>query len=81
MTFEDLSTLLTQIEGILNPRPIAYRKYADRYAVILCPSHFLIGDTFTSIAEAETTSYHYLSGTKLFTNEWIPFGASGVMIT
>ena len=46
-TFEELSTLTTQIEAILNSRPIC-RLDESHELSYLTPGHFLIGRSFTS---------------------------------
>ncbi|XP_043271211.1 uncharacterized protein [Venturia canescens] len=49
LTFEEFTTLLTQIEGILNSRLL--EPLSDDPDSVLTPGHFLIGDTLTSIPE------------------------------
>ncbi|GFX94183.1 putative gag-pol protein [Trichonephila clavipes] len=45
LTFEELTTLLTQIEGLLNSRPLSYVNDSDIECIsTLTPSHFLTGD-------------------------------------
>lgn len=53
LTFEEFSTLLTKIEAIMNSRPIAVTQTEDIDCVT--PAHFLIGRTFTDIAEENIT--------------------------
>ncbi len=43
----------TQIEGILNSRLLAYRLMNNRDFEVLCPSHFLIEDSLTTIPETD----------------------------
>ena len=43
MTYEELSTLLAQIEACLNSRPLAPISNDDNDIQALTPSHFLIG--------------------------------------
>ncbi|CAG7816400.1 unnamed protein product, partial [Allacma fusca] len=42
-TENELRTLLTQIEGILNTRPLAYSNTGEPDEEILTPGHFLVG--------------------------------------
>ena len=43
LTFEELSTLLTQIEACLNSRPLVPLPSDDDGIEALTPGHFLIG--------------------------------------
>ncbi|GFU82659.1 DUF5641 domain-containing protein [Trichonephila clavipes] len=50
-TFEEFGTIMIQVEGILNSRPLTpLRSDADNFDV-LSPGHFLIGRPITSIPE------------------------------
>lgn len=52
LTYEEFSTILTQIEWILNSRPLSPIPTADTDDFpILTPAHFLIGRTTTGIPE------------------------------
>lgn len=44
LTYEELETVLCQVESILNSRPICYRKKSNESFGVLTPGHFLIGD-------------------------------------
>lgn len=51
LTFEEMCTLLTQVEAVLNSRPL-YPMTADPNDFSpLTPGHFLIGDAITSVPE------------------------------
>ncbi|GFS96704.1 hypothetical protein TNCV_4754111 [Trichonephila clavipes] len=59
LTFEELSTLLTQIEGLLNSRPLSYVNDSDIECIsTLTPSHFLTGDVLSVPEELPSTSNH-----------------------
>ncbi|GFW67777.1 integrase catalytic domain-containing protein [Trichonephila clavipes] len=60
LTFEGLTTLLTQIEGLLNSRPLSYVNDSDIECIsTLTPSHFLTGDVLLSVPEElPSTSNH-----------------------
>lgn len=51
LTYEELYTTLTQIEAILNSRPISPLSSDPNDLLPLTPSHFLIGKKITSIPE------------------------------
>ena len=52
LTFEELSTLLCQIEGLLNSRPLVASQDQDIDSIhALTPSHFLVGDALTQIPQ------------------------------
>ena len=53
LTLEEMNTLLAEIEGILNSRPLC--AINDTEVDILTPSHFLIGHPLTKIPEADIT--------------------------
>ncbi|GFY01615.1 integrase catalytic domain-containing protein [Trichonephila clavipes] len=58
--FGELTTLLTQIEGLLNSRPLSYVNDSDIECIsTLTPSHFLTGDVLLSVPEElPSTSNH-----------------------
>ncbi|XP_041968345.1 uncharacterized protein LOC121725422 isoform X2 [Aricia agestis] len=49
LTYEEMATLLTQIEGILNSRPITPLSNEPSDLTALTPSHFLIGRPLLSV--------------------------------
>ncbi|XP_035211683.1 uncharacterized protein LOC118185874 [Stegodyphus dumicola] len=54
LTFEELTTLLTQIEAVLNSRPLSKTNHNDVVNLdALTPSHVLTGDVITSIPEQD----------------------------
>ncbi|XP_033212150.1 uncharacterized protein LOC117169753 [Belonocnema kinseyi] len=53
LTFEEFATLLTQIEAILNSRPLTPLSSDPNDLNPLTPAHFLIGRTFSSLADPD----------------------------
>ncbi|XP_018368526.1 PREDICTED: uncharacterized protein LOC108764680 [Trachymyrmex cornetzi] len=53
LTFEEVSTLVVQIEGILNSRPLTAISEDPNDLGFLSPGHFLIGAALTSFPEAD----------------------------
>jgi len=43
LTIEDYLTLFTQVEGILNSRPLCYKNLPDQGKEVITPSHLLVG--------------------------------------
>lgn len=53
LTFEGLYTVITQIEAVMNSRPITPMSSDPNDFLALCPSHFLIGDLLTAVPERD----------------------------
>ncbi|XP_064479096.1 uncharacterized protein LOC135392310 [Ornithodoros turicata] len=56
LTFEQLTTILTEIEATINSRPLTYLSDDPRDLSPLCPSHFLVGRRLTLLPEHPQTS-------------------------
>ncbi|XP_018395620.1 PREDICTED: uncharacterized protein LOC108774103 [Cyphomyrmex costatus] len=54
-TFEQFNTLVIEIEGILNSRPLTPISHNPEDLIALTPSHFLIGDSLLSVPESDFT--------------------------
>lgn len=79
LTFEELFTILVQIESILNSRPLTQLSTDPNDLEVLTPAHFLIGRTFTSLPDPDVRDiklnrldrYQYLQRlNQQFWNRW-----------
>ena len=61
LTFEELTTVLTKIESIVNSRPITYT-YVDDIVEPLTPSHLLIGKRSTELPPRTQNTDYILGG-------------------
>lgn len=55
LTFEEILTLITRIEGILNSRPLTPASSDPNDLVPLTPGHFLIGQPLHALPEIDLT--------------------------
>lgn len=51
---EELSTILTEVEAVLNSRPLTYCDSQASKPVALTPAHFLVGQQLTTLPESRT---------------------------
>lgn len=58
LNFEDFSTVLIQIESVLNSRPLCPLSSNPDQIIALTPAHFLVGKTLTSIPEPSVIDIH-----------------------
>ena len=58
--FEEMSTLLAQIEAVLNSRPFMPISFDDTDLSVLNPGHFLIGQPITSLPDRDYSNMRIL---------------------
>ncbi|XP_015124592.1 uncharacterized protein LOC107046482 [Diachasma alloeum] len=51
LTYEEFTTLLTQVEGLLNSRPLCPLTNDPQDTSALTPGHFIIGELLTTVPE------------------------------
>ena len=56
LTYEELSTVLTQVEACLNSRPLVPLMFSDDNIEALTPGHFLIGRPLESLPDMSTSN-------------------------
>lgn len=56
LTFEELNTVLIQIEAVLNSRPMTCLTNDPNDLRVLTPGHFIIGDSLTSAPEPDLST-------------------------
>lgn len=56
LDYEDLTTVLIQIESILNSRPLSYLSSDPNDPTPITPGHFLIGRPFASLPESDISN-------------------------
>ena len=70
LTFEEFTTVLTQIEACLNSRPLTPVNSPDDDGIsALTPGHFLIGQPLTSLPDSQL-SYRSISLLRRKYNKW-----------
>ncbi|GFX27296.1 putative gag-pol protein [Trichonephila clavipes] len=78
LTFEELTNLLTQIEGLLNSRPLSYVNDSDIECISkLTPSHFLTGDVLLSVPEELPSTSNHRDRCDCYRTSTGAFGRSG----
>ena len=60
LTYEELSTVLAQIEACLNSRPLVALPHPEDRIEVLAPGHFLIGAALEAVPDMESLLVQYL---------------------
>lgn len=56
LTYEEMSTILAQVEACLNSRPISLLSDVTNDPLPLTPGHFLVGEPLLNIADEDYTN-------------------------
>lgn len=56
LSSEELSTILTEVEAVLNSRPLTYSDNDPSEPTAITPAHFLVGHQLTTLPEVTTMS-------------------------
>lgn len=77
LTYEEFSTVLTQIESCLNSRPLCPLSNDPEDLMVLTPGHFLVGDALYALPEMESKNMrltdrwrHCQNMVQLFWRQW-----------
>ncbi|XP_036347617.1 uncharacterized protein LOC118756995 [Rhagoletis pomonella] len=57
LTYEELATLLTEVEACVNSRPLYWHSASADDLEILTPGHFLIGEPIKALPEPDTENF------------------------
>lgn len=55
LSYEEISTIVTQVEACLNSRPLAPIPDPNKGIEVLTPGHFIIGRPLTSLPDPESS--------------------------
>lgn len=58
LTYDELATVLTQVEACLNSRPVSLLSDNPNDPLPLTPGHFLVGEPIINIADDDYTKYN-----------------------
>ncbi|XP_064475733.1 uncharacterized protein LOC135389628 [Ornithodoros turicata] len=55
--FEELRTVMTEVEAVVNSRPLTYASCSPDDSNVLCPSHFLVGKRVIALPTQPATQH------------------------